>query len=307
MTHDISGVINSLPMFFDEDGIVDFRNFELYMKKLVENGEPKLFYAMAYNTRIQYLDSEDLVELHRILEDVSKSTGIPWVAVPPYKASTGQLHTFFEKIDASDLIYGASILFPERVYEKDRVFFDYFSVPNKFGLKTLAHEMKLISGLDGELVDWKFNDLCELQRSCELVGIKEDSKNDTLTNQALGMAGIDIILAGGGVTQLSRVLGSRPKSWLAGVSLAFPEMTYLENKVLRDEHIREVFINNIEKPFFKLCAKFGWHRVHKASLHINGGFPIFEPHPMSTLSTAQVEEVRKVWASEIRPAIDSLA
>ena len=142
----------------------------------MENGNPKLFYAMAYNTRIQYLDLEDLFELHRILKDVSKSTGIPWVAVPPYKASTSQLHTFFEKIDASDSIYGASILFPERVYEKDRVFFDYFSIPNKFGIKTLAHEMKLVSGLDGTLVDWNFNDLLELQRSCDLIGIKEDLK-----------------------------------------------------------------------------------------------------------------------------------
>ena len=103
------------------------------------------------------------------------------------------------------------------------------------------------------------------------------------------------------------MLGSGPKSWLAGVSLAFPEMTYLENQVLEDEHIREVFINQIEKPFFELCSKFGWHRVHKASLHVNDSFPIFEPYPMSTLSTAQVEEVRNVWAAEIRPSIDSLA
>ena len=95
MTHDTSGVINSSPMFFDESGIVDFMNFELYLEKLGRNGVPKLLRNGLQHSYPIFRSTEvDLFELHRILKDVSKKHRYPMGGGASHKASTSQLRVF---------------------------------------------------------------------------------------------------------------------------------------------------------------------------------------------------------------------
>lgn len=306
MNSSLQGVVHSLPMFFRENGEPDFKALEKYLKLLHSSGETKLIYPMAYNTRVAYLSEQNLIDLHSVVREFCQTEGLQWVVVPPYKASAKMLHSFFEKILTDKNTYAASLLFPERFYEMDDNFIEYFSVSNKFGLKTLIHEMKMVSGLDGSLIDWPTNVITEVINSCKIAGLKEDSKNDNISEFALNSFDIDIIMAGGGVTQINRLIANRPKCWLSGVSLVFPLLTKAENKVLEDTMLRNTFIENIEKPFFDLCSKYGWHRVHKGLLHSVHGFPINEPKPMSELSESQVAEVASIWRKSIYPAIEGI-
>ncbi|MDC1466886.1 hypothetical protein N8348_04230 [Litorivicinus sp.] len=307
MSCSLSGVVNSLPMFFHEDGKPDLGSLERYLELLKDEGEPRLIYPMAYNTRVAYLRIEDLIALHCLIRDFCAPYGIQWAVVPPYKASTRDLHLFFEKVQIDQGTYGASILFPERYYGLDDSFFDYFSVPNAFGMKTLVHEMKLVSGIDGSLIDWPAEVLEKLVERCDVVGIKEDSKNDELSETALAIEGIDVVLAGGGVTQLDRLVKYNPQSWLAGVSLIEPALTKHENRVLENDELRMQFMNKIEVPFFELCKTYGWHRVHKSLLHSVHNFPRIEPGPMSMVSTAEMKLINERWTDKIEPEIQNFS
>ena len=302
----LQGVVHSLPMFFQEDDSPDFSSLERYLELLQNSGETKLIYPMAYNTRIAYLSEKNLVELHNLVSQFCKSYNLSWVVVPPYKASGKILHDFFEKLSIDENVYAASILFPERFYGLDDKFIEYFAIPNKFGIKTLIHEMKMISGLDGSLIDWPANTISEVINRCEVAGLKEDSKNDMISEYTLSSLNIDVIMAGGGVTQINRLISSNPKCWLSGVSLVFPMLTKAENRILKDTKLRNVFIENIEKPFFEMCSKFGWHRVHKGLLHLVHQFPKSEPDPMSELSSVQIKVVNDVWNETIFPEIENV-
>lgn len=302
----VSGVVNSLPMFFDRAGKPDFLAIEKYLDLLKSCGSPSLIFPMAYNTRIAYLELRELYTLHTIVQDFCRSNKCRWIAVPPYKASENQLRFFLEKLPIDENLYGASILFPERFYVADDTFYKYFSAPNEYGIKTVAHEMKMVSGIDGSLIDWPVETLDSLPNYCDLIGLKEDSKNDTLSAVALKSKKYDVIMAGGGVTQVDRLAEYSPEAWLAGVSLVDPTITKFENTLLDQSDQRKFFITKIETPFFDLCGRFGWHRIHKGLLSVIHGFPPFEPGPMSVLSDTEIYTVEKEWSEVIAPAIKSL-
>ena len=58
-------------------------------------------------------------------------------------------------------------------------------MPSKLGMKVVLHEMKLVSGFNGELINWPEDLLREvIQLDC-LIGIKEDSKDDNVSNFVL--------------------------------------------------------------------------------------------------------------------------
>ena len=117
---------------------------------------------------------------------------------------------------------------------------------------------------------------------------------------------LDLILAGGGLTQASNLIDLRPKSWLAGVSLIRPDLAYFEHKCLvRSEKEKiEIFCSLIEKPFFELCKQYGWHCVHKFLLGHVHGFSAYERRPMSQLNKAAGEHVAKVWDTVISGEIN---
>ncbi|MDC0883397.1 hypothetical protein OAP65_04840 [Litorivicinus sp.] len=306
MSDPMKGVVNSLPMFFDSLGNPDFGALECYLNILKTCGEPSLIFPMAYNTRIAYLSFEELLELHDVVRIFCKSVNAKWIAVPPYKASEKQLQFFFDRLTTDENLYGASILFPERFYVDDEVFYRYFSVPNEFGIKTVAHEMKMISGKDGSLMDWPSKVLANLPQYCDLVAIKEDSKNDAISRLALADGTYDVLLAGGGMSQVDRLLSNSPRAWLAGVSLIYPQITNLENSLIQSDDKRHRFVEEVEAPFFSLCSNLGWHRVHKGLLSIIHKLPIYEPSPMSSLSNQELGDITFAWEMSIGPAIQKL-
>ena len=302
----LNSVIASVPMFFDESENINFDALDEYFKLVGDQKHTQLFYLMAYNSRINLLNFDEVVDLNKKTREAAIRHSIKYTLCTPYKATNREVEKFLQLFKPEPALYGVSMLFPERIYEDFQSIIDYFSIPIAYGMQVLMHEMKFISGKDGTLKDWKIEDLKSIEQQCSVVGIKEDSKNDQLTEAALKELKSDIILAGGGVTQTSRFLDKDPTAWLAGVSLIRPDLAQFEHKAVikKDFKAIDFFVKKIEEPFFELCNELGWHCVHKTLLGSVHGLPTFERRPMATLNASQCDKVNAVWFNRISPAID---
>jgi dihydrodipicolinate synthase/N-acetylneuraminate lyase len=304
----LESVIASVPMFFSEDESLDFNELERYLRIVGVEGHSDLFYPMAYNTRINLMKNHEVIKVNQLVARVAHEFGMMYALCPPYKATNIDVRDFLEYFDATDeYLYGVSLLFPERVYGDFEVIKEYFKVPTDFGMKTLFHEMKYVSGMDGSLNDWSVDDVKLILENCDPRGMKEDSKNDELTAGCLASFDCDVILAGGGLTQAQRFLHLNPKTWLAGVSLVDPTLAATEYKVFQTKNVIGInyFIEQIETPFFALCKEYGWHCVHKALLNHVHSFRLKERSPMPVLAGKSLKKVIEIWDEVIEPAINS--
>ena len=302
----LNSVIASVPMFFDQFENIDFNSLDQYLDIVGEQRHTQLFYLMAYNSRVNLMDFDEVVELNKRIREAARRHSTKYTLCPPYKATNREVEKFLQLFKPDPYLYGVSMLFPERIYDDFQSIIDYFSIPAAYGMQVLMHEMKYISGKDGALHDWDIASLKLIEQHCSVVGIKEDSKNDQLTEASLKELKSDLILAGGGVTQTSRFLDLDPTAWLAGVSLIRPDLAQFEHKAVseRDHKAIDFFVTKIETPFFELCKNLGWHCVHKTLLGYVHGLPTFERRPMATLDSRQCQKVESVWEDCIAPAID---
>lgn len=293
-------------MFFDQYENINFDALDEYFNLVGDQKHTQLFYLMAYNSRINLLNFDEVVELNKQTREAAIRHSIRYTLCTPYKATNREVEKFLQLFKPEPALYGVSMLFPERIYEDFQSVIEYFSIPIAHGMQLLMHEMKFISGKHGALQDWNIEELKSIEQHCSVVGIKEDSKNDQLTAAAFRELKSDLILAGGGVTQTSRFLDMAPKAWLAGVSLVRPDIAQLEHKAVteRDHKAIDFFVKKIEEPFFDLCKDLGWHCVHKTLLGSVHGLPTFERRPMATLNAEQCNKVNSVWFNGISPAID---
>ena len=54
------------------------------------------------------------------------------------------------------------------------------------------------------------------------------------------------------------------------------------------------FIKEIDDPFWDILSKkYGWHRLNKCCLELNGIMPRYERLPMVSLSNREVKDVKK--------------
>ena len=302
----LNSVIASVPMFFDQFENIDFNALDQYLNLVGDEKHTQLFYLMAYNSRVNLLNFDEVIILNKKVREAAIRHSIKYTLCTPYKATNREVEKFLQLFEPEPSLYGVSMLFPERIYDDFQSVIDYFSVPAAYGMQVLMHEMKFISGKDGTLQDWDIASLKLIEEHCPVVGIKEDSKNDQLTEASLRELNSDLILAGGGLTQTSRFLDLGPKAWLAGVSLVRPDLARLEHKVVteRDHKAIDFFETKIETPFFELCKNFGWHCVHKTLLGHVHRLPTFERRPMATLNDLQRGQVNLVWDNNIALAID---
>ena len=304
----LNSITASVPLFFKSNESMDLDALEKYLDIVASHKHTQLFYLMAYNSRINLLDYEEILDLNDTVKELAIKHNILYTLCPPYKATNMTVERFLGNFRPDKNLFGVSMLFPERVYLNTDVILDYFSIPNKHNMKTLFHEMKYVSGLDGSLVDWDIDIIRNLEKNIDICAVKEDSKNDLLTGQCLEKLESNIILAGGGLTQAYRFIDTKPKSWLAGVSLIRPDIASLEHSILVNNNKEAItfFIEHIEEPFFSLCKKYGWHCVHKALLHHIHNLPFYERKPMPYLLDKELIDVINTWDKTINPAIEKL-
>lgn len=289
---DYPGLTISSPLFFNADESIDYETLDRYLADVCRNSEISAIYSMAYNTRYRMLDNSELLEVNAFIAKKVKSYGHNVYVGHPYTFSRASLMSYLEAI-ASYEPDGISMLYPERYYGIDQPIIDFLKTPSLCGLNTVVHEMKLVSGFNGELIDWPTALLERVMDEISPVAIKEDSKSDEITRTVITLCekfNVHCVLAGGGKVRAEKFLNAGLRTWLNGSTMFLPALIsrVYSAWINGDEIFKKGYLVNIEKPFFeKIVQRYGWHIAHKAALEFFGYGTRIErfPHPQMPDST----------------------
>ena len=298
-------VVHSLPMFFTESREVSWADIDRYVNEMIVANVDTI-YSMAYNSRYMQLSNDELVELHYFVADRIKETDISFIVGHPFLSTRNELDDYFTRLKPiSEKISAVSMLYPERYYGNHEIIEDFVNVPSDYGFKTLVHEMKLVSGYNGELMDWPEELLFRILEKSNVVGVKEDSKNDDVTTGLIAHFGSEknIIVAGHGKRRTLDLASAQANtfSWLNGSSMVKPalgmEFCARLNVDGGDSAYIQTYISQFEVPFFHFVKRYGWHMAHKAMLAQRGyssceRFPM--PSPSIHMDEADVIALEKI-------------
>ena len=287
---------SSIPVFFLSNGDIDWNTLNQYLNDLFEGSDAILPYTMAYNSRFMQLTVDEIHLVNNLVIEYSSERNIRPILGHPLNATLKDLNLFCQTYAGKSC--SISVLFPERFYGDIEPIVDFVNAPSEKGLPIILHEMKLISGFDGELIDWPIDLLSELCSLKNVIGIKEDSKNDRITEYLLTNHNndLDIILAGGGKRRVLSFIPLSLKSWLCGTTLLCPSKVakVYDGFISGNSDFIDFYIRNIESPFFEIVSKYGWHIAHKAGLQVAGYGERYERNPMSSMrNDAYFHELNK--------------
>ncbi|MDB9957987.1 hypothetical protein OAD42_02765 [Oceanospirillaceae bacterium] len=305
----LPGLTISSPLFFNADETIDYDTLGRYLDDVCANQMISAVYSMAYNTRYRMLSDSEVLEVNRFVIRKVKSHGHKVYVGHPYVFTKRSLENYLEEI-STEMPDGISMLYPERYYNIDEPIINFLKAPLKFGLNVVLHEMKLISGFNGELVDWPLSLLEKVFEEVPLVAIKEDSKSNAVTYLVLSLSkryGVHCVLAGGGKIRAQEFIEQGMSTWLNGSTMFIPHLidkTY-SAFVEGDKDYQDWYLGSIEKPFFEdVVATFGWHLAHKAALEYFGYGERYERFPHAELRDEDYENATKTFV-KIKNAIDT--
>ena len=283
---------------FLDDQSIDYDSLDFYLEALYRQGARR-FYAMAYNSRYGLLTDKEILEFnHHCVRKLKRldDSNLVIVGDPIMGSTENSIHFALNALESgADLI---SILFQEKFFSNEQVWDHYAEVGVRGKLPIMVHEMPLISGFDGSQVHWPEELLFGLRKIKNVVALKEDSKNFSLTSKALQLEpDIRIVIAGSKRSFLPFYkMGAR--AYLNGISIIDAGIgEYFWNLLEEGESAKVAqLLQDVEDPFFdKLVAKYGWHRVNKAILEAAGYMSRAERSPMKSISEAEQYEVLAVY------------
>lgn len=296
---DFPGLTISCPLFFKDDESVDFETLGLYLDDVCDNENISAVYSMAYNTRYRMLQDDELLDVNAFVINKVKSYGHNVYVGHPYVFTRSSLEKYLSSI-AGLKPSGISMLYPERYYGLDDIIVEFLLAPLNHGINVVLHEMKLVSGFDGSLVDWPIPLLERVFDEVPLVAVKEDSKSDEIAMEVLELCkqkGVHFVLAGGGKVRALNFLDKGMTTWLNGSTMFLPKLidrTYAAF-VTGDAGYQSQYLETIEKPFFEgVVSKHGWHLAHKAALEFFGYGQRFERFPHAKMSDVSFEAAKPV-------------
>jgi len=296
------GLTVSIPLFFNKDESIDYQTLNRYIEDLGTQKHISAVYSMAYNTRYRMLSDEEVYSINIKILELTKKHGIECYVGHPYIFDRGRLENYLKEIARFNPA-GISMLYPERYYDIDEPVIEFLEMPAKFGMKVVLHEMKLISGFNGDLINWPEKLLRKAIKLDSVIGVKEDSKDDDITLIVLDECknnNVKCILAGGGKLRALKFISKGLNTWLNGTTMFFPEaIDVIYPAVMnRDMETVNYYNENIEKPFFqKIVNKCGWHLAHKAALEFFGYGHRYERFPHATLPIEDFIKLNSIFSA----------
>ena len=131
------------------------------------------------------------------------------------------------------------------------------------------------------------------------IAMKEDAKKDIYTRKICRELSkkVIIITSGQGKQQWIKASKHGCQSWLSGISNLNPRIAidfykdYNQNDLVKVKQ----YIKYLEKPFYKIVKKYGWHLTIKAFLELNGNFKRYERQPMTSLKSFHYKKIKKLF------------
>lgn len=296
----IRGPVFTIYPSFNEDLSVNINGIIKYACFLLDNGAEWLYF-MPYNGRFNQLTEDEIynvgVELIRLIGPLPDRHVI---VSPPINYSTYSTIQLMRKwADAG--IFCLSSLIGERIYSDSQII-DHYSRLGDEGIDIIAHEMPMIDGITGTLRLWPSDCLISVSKIPSIIGIKEDAKSVDYGRTLLQSNPDATLIFAGRKSFFAELLADGLTCYLNGISMINPRIAFkfaelcsnaIENS---DPFTLADFIKEVDDPFWDvLVAKFGWHRINRASLSYFGLLDRLERGPMPMLSDEEYNFLSKFW------------
>lgn len=282
-----------------KDGSIDSEALGNYIDYLYTGGA-RIFHVMVHTSRFSLLTLKEQLELNYnttlFIKDRYEDTIV--IAAGPLNATTKINIDFARSASAAgaDLI---GIIFSERYYNDDQVY-NYFSdiarqVPN---IGILIHEEQMNTIHGAKKINWPIDLLDRVADINNVIAIKEDCKEDEYTDKVVATlkGKLAIIVSGGSKEQFMKFAPKGCQAYLVGIASVFPTIATKFHEAYEEGDLVECqnIIEYVERPYFKVVKKLGWHVGLKSSLHFIGIMANEERDPLPTLTGDEYNEVANI-------------
>lgn len=248
-----------IPASYDEAQNLETESTKYYLNYLSEKNVNTVM-TTAGTSHFNLLSVKEVHELNRCV--VKNFSGKKIIGIPAL--SLKHALKFVEEANYYiDTDTSLMALYPERFYDHETLINYMMKIRNSTENKIYIHG-KTIRKATGGTWDYNYQVLNDLYDLNALEGIKEENSNfyasyDLISNLN---GSIDVIVAGGSMRRFEFLETAGADTFLSGIGNFFPE---IEQRYLDGD--REYAIE-LEKKFFSVFMKFGWHKSLRIGLDI---------------------------------------
>ena len=285
---------------FKKDERIDYNSLNRYLKFLYNRGA-RVFYLMFYNSRFGLLSNEEIMKLNisaaNYIKKNFKNTIV--IGAEPYHCSTSASISY-AKIFKKNKIDVVSLIFGEKYYNDDQIIKHFNKISKSTNIGLLLHQQLLENGISNTppLLPYSINCLKKISKMKNFIAMKEDAKIDVYTKKILinTKKNINMITSGGGKEQWLKFARYGCQAWLSGISNLDPKIAIRFYQYYKSNNLYQCkkIIKYLEKPFFEIKNKIGWHLTIKASLEQLGLMKKYERMPMTSVKNNEMKKIKKM-------------
>ncbi len=293
----INGPVVSVITPFLKNEKIDFKNLYKYLKFYYYRG-CRVFYIMAYNSRLTLMNQNEIEKFNiKIINFLkSKYSDVIVIAAEGVENSTKETIRLCNKYKkaGADMV---SVIFGEKYYSDNQVFEHFKRVNDRSNIKLLLHLQKINNGMSNipPVVNYDVKLVSKIMQLKNFLAIKEDVKDFDYTKKILNISKKKTILirAGGGMEVFAKLYKYGCKSWLTGVGCLDPKISIDFYKAFLSNDIKfcNMIIKKIERPFFNMISKYGWHIAVKSCLSDMNLMARYERSPLKELDRKKHNEI----------------
>lgn len=286
----VQGPVFPILTLFNKDGTVDETGIADYVEFLISQGVKNVMCTVG-TSRYDVLTTDEMMRVNQIVVEATAKRAVTMVTTPSCgpTSSAIQFAKHAAKIGA-DAIIG---LYPDRYYGDDTIVDFFKAITASADIGVMVHEMPIRAGRSTEAPSAQYSPtlLEKIFNIDNMVGLKEESGDAKLIEYINSTYSDKVAVIGGrgGMNAYKQATSFGQKSYLVGIGNFDPKL-----EINFADHVKNVeltaaddIINNIEKPFFDVTVKLGWHISLKAAMNIKGLCQPYERHPMRGLTAVE--------------------
>jgi len=275
---------------------VDHDSIRNYIDFLYDSGA-RNFYVMTYNGRFSLLSWDEMKAVNETVTKHVKKKDPSCVVIvaDPMTNPTNVSIDFAQHAESvgADVI---SLIFMERYHFDNQVYDHFKKVSDSVRMGILIHEQDM-DGIRGK-TRYPLELLDRLADIENVIALKEDSKDALYSEQVIEKIKdrVNIVISGRGKRQYIHFNNMGCHAHLVGIGSFLPKVAvnFHTNYNLGNLQACWQIINELERPFFEVGMKFGWHPVLKSAMQEMGIMSRVERPPLCSLPQNQHAEVKKV-------------
>ncbi len=291
----IHGPVYPIPTPFTDDHRVDVSALEEYVDFLIEGGA-RILHVMVHASRFNLLTIEEMKLVNATVAKRARQVNPDCIAIAatPALCSTATAREFSRhaRDNGADVI---GVIFPERFYSQDQVLSYFGEVADASDIGILIHEERLRTIHGCALTTYPTELLERIAAIEQVIAINEDAGEDGYTDRAVSCLydKLAIIVSGGSKEQFVKFHPAGCHAYLVGVASIWPAVALDFYRALSAGDLLEALsiIENLERPFFAVAKRLGWHIALKSALQQLGIMSATERPPLQSLDQAGHQEI----------------